>query len=86
MARLVRAAVLGVPRYVTQRGNRRQQIFFADDDNRRYRGLIVATFARADRRPAAARRLALWRGVSSAVCVVFYFLFFLIVSHLLSPQ
>jgi putative transposase len=31
MARLARVVVPGIPHHVTQRGNRRQQTFFADD-------------------------------------------------------
>jgi len=32
MARITRAVVLGMSHYVTQRGNRRQQTFFKDED------------------------------------------------------
>jgi putative transposase len=37
MARLARAVAPGVPHHVTQRGNRRQPVFFDDGDYRRYR-------------------------------------------------
>jgi len=36
MARLARVTVPGLPHHVTQRGNRRQPVFFADDDYRAY--------------------------------------------------
>ena len=32
MARLARVVAAGVPHHVTQRGNRRQKVFFGDDD------------------------------------------------------
>ena len=47
MARLARVVVPGVPHHVTQRGNRRERIFFEDDDFRLYRGLIAAAAKRA---------------------------------------
>lgn len=40
MARLARIVVPGVPYHVTQRGNRRQQTFFADQDYELYRDLL----------------------------------------------
>ncbi|MDB5430525.1 MAG: transposase, partial [Caulobacter sp.] len=40
MARLARVVVPGVPHHVTQRGNRRQPVFFHDDDYAFYRDLI----------------------------------------------
>jgi putative transposase len=36
MARLARVVVPGMPHHVTQRGNRRQETFFCDDDYRAY--------------------------------------------------
>jgi hypothetical protein len=39
-ARLARVVVPGIPHHVTHRGNRRERIFFAGYDYRRYRGLI----------------------------------------------
>jgi len=36
MPRLARTVFAGVPHHVTQRGNRRGQVFFADDDRRAY--------------------------------------------------
>ncbi len=41
MARLARVVVEGVAHHVTQRGNRRQQVFFSDDDYRIYRTLLA---------------------------------------------
>jgi len=41
MARLARVVAPGVPHHVTQRGNRRQQTFFNDDDYGFYRDLIA---------------------------------------------
>lgn len=41
MARLARVVAPGVPHHVTQRGNRRQQVFFGDDDYVAYRTLLA---------------------------------------------
>lgn len=41
MARIARVVAPGVPHHVTQRGNRRQRVFFSDDDYRTYRGLLA---------------------------------------------
>ena len=41
MARLARIVVPNVPHHVTQRGNRRQEVFFSDDDYAAYRGLVA---------------------------------------------
>lgn len=40
MARLPRIVVPGHPHHVTQRGNRREQTFFVDEDYSLYRHLI----------------------------------------------
>jgi len=40
MARLARVVAPGVPHHVTQRGNRRQQTFFSDDDYQVYLDLL----------------------------------------------
>jgi putative transposase len=45
MARLARAVAAGVPHHVTQRGNRRQTVFFEEADYRRYRALLRAACA-----------------------------------------
>jgi putative transposase len=41
MARLARVVAAGLPHHVTQRGNRRQQVFFGDDDYEAYRTLLA---------------------------------------------
>ena len=41
MARLARVIAPGVPHHLTQRGNRRQQTFFSDDDYRAYLNLMA---------------------------------------------
>jgi putative transposase len=42
MARLARAVIPGLPHHVTQRGNGRAQVFFADADYALYRDLLAA--------------------------------------------
>lgn len=46
MARLGRLVVPGVPHHVTQRGNRRQDVFFSDDDYAAYRALLAEACTR----------------------------------------
>jgi len=46
MTRLARVVAPGYPHHVTQRGNRRQQTFFCDDDYRAYLGLMSRYCAR----------------------------------------
>ncbi len=41
MARLARTVVSGLPHHVTQRGNRREAIFFEDGDQEVYRDLLA---------------------------------------------
>ncbi len=41
MARIARVVVPGMPHHITQRGNRRQQTFFCDDDYRAYLELMA---------------------------------------------
>jgi putative transposase len=41
MARIARAVAPGIPHHVTQRGNRRQQTFFSDDDYQAYLELMA---------------------------------------------
>ena len=48
MARLARVVLPGTPHHVTQRGNRRQTVFFHDDDYRYYLSLINEFAAKAD--------------------------------------
>jgi putative transposase len=47
MARLARVVVPGLPHHVTQRGNRREPVFFGDDDYRAYLELIAGAAQRA---------------------------------------
>ena len=46
MARLARLAVPDLPHHVTQRGNRREPVFFEADDYRLYRRLVAAAARR----------------------------------------
>jgi putative transposase len=48
MARLARIVVPGYPHHVTQRGNRREPIFFADGDHEIYLDLLAEQAARAE--------------------------------------
>jgi len=41
MARMATVVAAGMPHHVTQRGNRRQKVFFCDDDYRAYRSLLA---------------------------------------------
>jgi len=52
VARLARVIVPHTPHHVTQRGNRREAVFFDDDDYRAYLDLIAAAAARS--------RTAIW--------------------------
>ena len=47
MARLARVVVEGLPHHVTQRGNRRQRVFFDDTDFAAYRALLAEGCASA---------------------------------------
>ncbi len=47
MARLARVVVPGIPHHVTQRGNRRLDTFFGDDDYRAYLDLMAEHCAAA---------------------------------------
>jgi len=47
MARLARVVAAGLPHHVTQRGNRRQQVFFGPADYAAYRGLLAEGCRRA---------------------------------------
>jgi putative transposase len=42
MARLARVVIPGLPHHVTQRGNRRERVFFEDDDYAAYLALIAS--------------------------------------------
>jgi putative transposase len=41
MGRLARVVAVGVPHHITQRGNRRQTVFFSDSDYAAYRALLA---------------------------------------------
>ena len=41
MARIARVIAAGIPHHITQRGNRRMQTFFGDDDYRAYIALLA---------------------------------------------
>ncbi len=47
MARLARVVAPGLPHHVTQRGNRRQTVFFSDDDYEAYKALAAEYCAAA---------------------------------------
>lgn len=47
MARIARVVAAHVPHHVTQRGNRRQQVFFCDEDYETYRALVAEGCRRA---------------------------------------
>ena len=49
MARIARVVVPGLPHHVTQRGNRRQPIFFLEEDYREYVRLMAASCKRCAR-------------------------------------
>ena len=43
MARIGRVIAEGYPHHITQRGNRRQQTFFSDEDYEAYVGLMAGS-------------------------------------------
>jgi putative transposase len=48
MARLSRIVIPGLPHHVTQRGNRRAQVFFEDGDYELYRDLLADAARKAE--------------------------------------
>lgn len=40
MARMARVVISGIPHHITQRGNRRQKVFFCEDDYLLYKSLV----------------------------------------------
>lgn len=48
MARLARVVVPDLPHHVTQRGNRREPVFFGDEDYRAWLDLIATAARRAE--------------------------------------
>jgi putative transposase len=47
MARLARIVIPGLPHHVTQRGNRRETVFFSDEDYRAYLNMLIAAVGKA---------------------------------------
>jgi putative transposase len=47
MARLARVVIPGLPHHVTQRGNRREAVFFGDDDYQAYLDLVAGAARRS---------------------------------------
>jgi putative transposase len=47
MARIARVVLPGLPHHVTQRGNRREPVFFEADDHCLYRRLVATAAGRA---------------------------------------
>ncbi len=47
MARLARIVIPGLPHHVTQRGNRREQVFFCDEDYQAYIDLLSVAIKKA---------------------------------------
>jgi putative transposase len=41
MPRLARTVCAQVPHHITQRGNRREQVFFSDEDRHAYLGWLI---------------------------------------------
>jgi putative transposase len=48
MARMARVVAAGIPHHVTQRGNRRQQVFFSDGDYQSYLTLLAESCRQAN--------------------------------------
>jgi putative transposase len=48
MARMARVVVPGLPHHITQRGNRRERVFFGAEDYRLYRRPIATAARRAN--------------------------------------
>jgi putative transposase len=48
MAGIARVVVPGLPHHITQRGNRREPVFFEAEDYQLYRRLIARAARRAD--------------------------------------
>jgi len=46
MARIARVVIPGIPHHITQRGNRRMQTFFCDDDYQEYMSMMSASCRR----------------------------------------
>jgi putative transposase len=48
VARIARAVVAGAPHHITQRGNRREDVFFSDADRRKFIDLVHSYAVRHD--------------------------------------
>ncbi len=48
MARLARIVIPGLPHHVTQRGNRRETVFFSDADYRAYLNMLITAVGKAE--------------------------------------
>lgn len=76
MARLARIVLPGVPHHVTQRGNRREHVFFEDGDYALYLDLLAEASARAgvaiQREPASKVRIAMDRAVRTHFSTRFF--------------
>ena len=48
MARIALRGCAGLPHHITQRGNRREPVFFGAEDYHLYRGLIATAARRAN--------------------------------------
>ncbi len=48
MARIARVVAAGLPHHITQRGNRRQETFFSEEDYREYLGLMAEWTKKCD--------------------------------------
>ncbi|MFA4916806.1 MAG: hypothetical protein WC560_09065 [Syntrophales bacterium] len=46
MARIARVVIPGIPHHIAQRGNRRMQTFFCDEDYREYMVMMSASCRR----------------------------------------
>ena len=47
MARIARIVIPGVPHHIIQRGNRRQDVFFCDEDRKRYLAILLEESGKA---------------------------------------
>jgi len=69
MARLPRLVLPGLPYHVTQRGNRRQQTFFGDEDYVLYRDLLAEAAERAETATWKEARAAKARPQAAKKCI-----------------
>ena len=67
MARLARVVVAGIPHHITQRGNRRQEVFFRDEDYQEYLDLMSHKKAGFTRKRARTGAVTLMQRFGSAL-------------------